>query len=170
MSSSYFFDLSKVPQQYRIGGKKLRRKSKLMTFYKGGLEAFLTSEEELISLAIRNGIEGRVEEVKRIIESRNIREIDRIIDEHTSHHHDTALLSATPDFEEAREYAKISREHYGYNGLFTNPYPRIFELKVHPSRFIYDARNIGKCGHKREIMILGKILKEEIVRIIPVYD
>ena len=167
MDSSYSFDLSKVPQQYRIGGRRLSKKPKLMTFYKGGLEAFLTQKGELISLALRNSIEGRVDEVKRIIESGDTGEIDRVINEHTSHYHNTALLSATPDFEKAVFEAKRCKGHY--QGLFSNPFPVVFKLRVHPSRFIYDAKNIGKCGYKREVMLLGKIFEQEIIKSIRVY-
>ncbi|MCH8520099.1 MAG: hypothetical protein LAT82_05075 [Nanoarchaeota archaeon] len=163
----YKFDLCKISQEYRFGGRKLPRKPKLMTFYKGGLAEFLTAQRELISLAQRNSIEGRIEEVKRIIESENIDEIDRIINEHTSHYHNTALLSATCDFEKAISEAKRCKGHYEYEIPYSNPV--VFELSIHPSRFIYDAKNIGRCGYKREIMILGKIFRDEVVNVQKIY-
>jgi hypothetical protein len=147
------FDYTKVHPKYYVSANPDAE----IVLYKGAPK----NMEQLgfNSLALNRNLSHLVDETKDKIESGDEDLIYTTIDNHTSYHSHTALLSTTYNPQLAQMFAP------------TRIYPHtkkdwtIYQLKIKAKRCIVDYHQTGYSGASGEILILGKIFPEEITAV-----
>ncbi len=154
--SLFVFDYSKINSKYHARSSPEEE----IVVYKGAITGLHT--RGFSSLALQEGRQDHLLEVKRTIEEGTDEQVYAIFNRHTSYYHYTPLLSSHPNPEWAQVFAS------------THPLRKydktIYQITLKSKRCIVDIYDTGRCGEVKEVMIIGAIFPDEITAVKIVND